>query len=189
GAVLDKLRAEGLEDNTLVFFLSDNGGPTRELTSSNAPLRGEKGSLYEGGIRVPFMARFPGKIPAGRVERRAVVSLDLFATAVAAAGLDVSGAGAGDGVDLLPFLAGKIEGEPRESIFWRVGGKGALRSGKWKIVRDAGRNRADAAWQLFDLSEDIGETRDLAAARPEVHRDLVSRWEALNSEMIDPLWR
>lgn len=123
GAVLDKLRAEGLEDNTLVFFLSDNGGPTRELTSSNAPLRGEKGSLYEGGIRVPFMARFPGKIPAGRVERRAVVSLDLFATAVAAAGLDVSGAGAGDGVDLLPFLAGKIEGEPRESIFWRVGGK------------------------------------------------------------------
>jgi arylsulfatase B len=86
GQILAKLRAAGLEDDTLVFFLSDNGGPTRELTSSNKPLRGEKGSVYEGGVRVPFMVRWPGRLPAGSTYEQPVSSTDIFATAAAVAG-------------------------------------------------------------------------------------------------------
>ena len=80
GGIMKKLADENLEKDTLVFFLSDNGGPTRELTSSNHPLRGEKGQMYEGGIRVPFLFQWPGKVPAGKTFDRPVLSTDIFAT-------------------------------------------------------------------------------------------------------------
>ena len=91
GMIMSKLRREGLEDNTLIFFLSDNGGPTRELTSSNLPLRGGKGSLYEGGIRIPFIVQWKNELPAGSVNDHPVISLDIFATIAAATGSPVNG--------------------------------------------------------------------------------------------------
>jgi arylsulfatase B len=111
GKVLAQLRACGVEENTLVVFLSDNGGPTKELTSSNAPLRGGKGDLWDGGIRVPFIVSWKTRIPAGRVMDVPVVSMDATATALELAGA-VSGQAKRDGVSFMPLLAGKTTAVP-----------------------------------------------------------------------------
>ncbi|MDA7858755.1 sulfatase [Mariniblastus sp.] len=188
GAVMNQLRKSGLEENTLVFFLSDNGGPTRELTSSNLPLRGEKGQMYEGAIRVPYMVQWKGKIPAGEVYHQPVSSFDIYATAVAnSAGVTVPEQV--EGVDLLPFLKGEDQGRPHETLYWRQGGKAAMRHGDWKIVRMGKRLQAGRAkWELYDLSKDISEQTNLAGVHPEILAELISRWNEMNSEMVDPLF-
>lgn len=188
GAVMNQLRKSGLEENTLVFFLSDNGGPTRELTSSNLPLRGEKGQMYEGAIRVPYMVQWKGKIPAGEVYHQPVSSFDIYATAVAnSAGVTVPEQV--EGVDLLPFLKGEDQGRPHETLYWRQGGKAAMRHGDWKIVRMGKRLQAGRAkWELYDLSKDVSEQTNLAGVHPEILAELISRWNEMNSEMVDPLF-
>ena len=180
GRILAKLRDAGLEDNTLIFFLSDNGGPTRELTSSNEPLRGGKGQTYEGGIRIPFMVQWKDRLRAGQVRDEPVISLDIFATAAAAAGAKTGRAL--DGVDLLPYLTGAKKTAPHETLFWRYGQNAALRRGNWKLVRQG------PEFQLYDLSNDVGETLDLAAKRPEVLRELTAAWNEMNAQMVPPLW-
>lgn len=182
GRVTAKLRACGLEERTLIVFLSDNGGPTKELTSSNRPLRGGKGELYEGGVRVPFILQWKGTLPAGHVESRMVSAVDLFPTALAAAGATLPSNL--DGVNLLPYLTQPDERPIRAEHFWRVGGQAALRRGDWKIVRF--RN---GPWQLYNLAKDPGETQNLAADCPEKLRELEEAWRSLNSQMIQPLWR
>lgn len=185
GRLLDVLEEEGISDNTLVVFLSDNGGPTRELTSSNVPLRGEKGSLFEGGVRVPFLMQFPGKIEAGTVYDEPILSLDLFPTSLQLAGLKPPMNT--DGVDLLPYLSGESIGAPHESIFWRVGNKGALRKGDWKLVRNPRRGEP-GPWQLYNLADDIGETNDLADSEESILKDLTRTWEDYDDEMIEPVF-
>jgi arylsulfatase B len=138
GEVLAKVREEQLEEKTLIFFLSDNGGPTRELTSSNLPLRGEKGQMYEGGLRVPFMVQWKSKIPAGKVFDKPVVSVDMFATAARLSGAKMPTNL--DGVDLMPFLTGRQAGAPHETFYWRQGPKTALRHGDWKLVTATGNS-------------------------------------------------
>lgn len=188
GAVMNQLRKSGLEENTLVFFLSDNGGPTRELTSSNLPLRGEKGQMYEGAMRVPYMVQWKGKIPAGEVYHQPVSSFDIYATAVAnSAGVTVPEQV--EGVDLIPFLKGEDQGRPHETLYWRQGGKAAMRHGDWKIVRMGKRLQAGRAkWELYDLSKDISEQTNLAGVHPEILAELISRWNEMNSEMVEPLF-
>ena len=185
GEVVATLEKTGLTDNTIVAFVSDNGGPTRELTSSNKPLRGEKGTMYEGGIRVPFLLKWPGQIPAGVTDDRPVISLDISATALTAAGARVPADA--DGVDLMPYLQGHRSKRPHETLYWRAGRKAALRHGDWKLVRNPGRGQP-ADWQLFDLRHDLAETQNLAATQPERLAELVERWEAINAEMMDPVW-
>ena len=180
GAIRRELSERGLAENTLVLFLSDNGGPTAELTSTNAPLRGGKGSMYEGGIRVPMLAAWPGVLPPGETVETPVSSLDLAATALAAASGDVPDDW--DGVNLLPTLARVAPDRPRDPFYWRMGGKAALLAGDAKIVRP----RADAAWELYDLAADPAETTDLAATRPELLARLVRLWEDRNAEMVPP---
>jgi len=188
GAVMSQLRKSGLEENTLVFFLSDNGGPTRELTSSNLPLRGEKGQMYEGAIRVPYMVQWKGEIPAGKVYHQPVSSFDIYATAVANSD-GVTVPNQVEGVDLVPFLTGEDRGRPHETLFWRQGGKAAMRHGDWKIVRMGKRLQAGRAkWELYDLSKDISEQTNLADAQPEILSELIARWNEMNSEMADPLF-
>jgi arylsulfatase B len=182
GRVLARIRAEGLEERTLIVFLSDNGGPTRELTSSNRPLRGEKGQLLEGGIRVPMLLQWKGRVPAGEVESRMVSSLELLPTALAAAGGKPPAAL--DGVDLLPHLGRKTATAIRAQHYWRVGPQAALRAGDWKIYR----GRGESTWQLFNLADDIGEQRDLAATNAGKVAELERAWQALDREMIEPLW-
>jgi arylsulfatase B len=182
GRVLEKLRDRGLEKQTLVVFLSDNGGPTRELTSSNLPLRGEKGQLLEGGIRVPFLMRWKDQLPAGLVERRPVISLDIAATVLAAAGSRRPPSP--DGVNLVPRLTATDTGVIHSRLFWRLGPQAALREGDWKIHR----GRGDESWQLFDLVKDPGESNNLAGDQPDRLAKLEALWKALNAEMVAPLW-
>lgn len=186
GRVLDAIDAAGVSDNTLIAFLSDNGGPTRELTSSNAPLRGEKGNLHEGGIRVPFFLKYPAMVEAGQVYEKPVISLDLFPTSLALAGLDAEKEY--DGVDLIPYLRGEKTGAPHETLFWRVGNRAALRQGDWKIVREQRAGQA-GPWQLYDLANDIGETKDLAKEETERLERLVTIWEGHDAEMVEPAFR
>lgn len=184
GRLLDALDASGQAGRTLVLILSDNGGPTAELTSSNRPFRGGKGQLYEGGIRVPMWARWPGRLPAGRVESRPVSSMDWMATTMAAAGLPIpSGL---DGVHLLPFLATADSRSIHDRLCWRYGGQAAIREGPWKLLR---RRHGDA-WKLYDLATDPGESTDIAGRHPDVRDRLVERgstWAAgLPSPRTDP---
>jgi arylsulfatase A-like enzyme len=181
--VLGKLREQGLEENTLVFFLSDNGGPTRELTSSNLPLRGEKGQMYEGGLRVPFMIRWPAQISSGTVYQEPVSSLDIFPTAAAAAHAPASTAL--DGVDLLPYLTGRQTGTPHRALYWRQGSKTALRMGDWKLVQMR-RDTAQPKWELYNLANDIGETHDLATSNAEKAAEVKAVWQSYNAQMVDP---
>ena len=182
GRVLDRLENEDLVNNTLVVFLSDNGGPTRELTSSNHPFRGGKGTLWEGGVRVPFLVRWPARVPAGHIESRMASTLDLVPTTLAAAGVSIpSGL---DGADFLPHLTGRENGPIRERHYWRMGGRAALREGDWKIHRPA----SDREWELYDLAVDPGETRDLSGREPGRRDLLVAAFDRLDSEMAEPLW-
>jgi arylsulfatase A-like enzyme len=177
GQVLSKLREKGLEQDTLICFLSDNGGPTAELTSSNLPLRGGKGHLFEGGIRVPFAMQWKGRIPAGSVSNQVVSSLDILPTSLAAAGLPTPANL--DGVNVLDTASLAH----RKSLFWRYGPSLALRRGNWKVVK-----QRTAEFQLFDLDRDPGETNDLSFAKSEIKKDLVAELETTNQQMAAPLW-
>jgi arylsulfatase A-like enzyme len=184
GRVLDTLRRLNLEEDTLVFFLSDNGGPTPQTTSSNAPLRGYKGQVLEGGIRVPFLMQWKGRVPAGRVYRNPVMSLDIHPTALAAAGATIRPEWSLDGVSLLPYLTGNNPGKPHETLYWRFHQQHAIRQGDWKLVTASGSPRP----QLFNLAQDIGESKDLAAAMPAKVKELEAAWQAWNAQLQDPKW-
>lgn len=181
GDVLNTLRARGLEDDTLVFFISDNGGITASNTSRNDPLRGYKGQLYEGGIRVPFALRWPGRIPAGTVYHRPVSSLDVTPTALTAAGAALPADL--DGVDLAPCLSRAKTGDPHEQLCWRMGRKTAIRRGDWKLLREA-----QGDWEFYDLADDIGEQTNLAQDEPERLAELQAALAAWDAEMVEPLW-
>jgi arylsulfatase A-like enzyme len=182
GRVLAKLRSSGLEENTFIVFLSDNGGPTKELTSSNAPLRGGKGDLWEGGIRIPYIVSWKGRLPASRVVNAPVISMDASVTALAVAGAPLEKAKL-DGSSLLPLLDAAAEAQLHDTLFWRVGKKNALRHGDWKLIHEGG------AWRLFNLATDVSETADLAAREPARVEELSVLWNQWNSEQIEPLWR
>jgi arylsulfatase B len=182
GRVVSRLRAEGLEQRTLIVFLSDNGGPTRELTASNQPLRGEKGQLLEGGIRVPLIVRWPGQLRSGKADRRLVSALDLMPTALDAAGIKPPAAL--DGASLLPHLQHDSTNPIRAAHYWRVGNRAAYRVGDWKIYRPS----AGAPWQLYDVRSDLGEMHDMAAAQPARVAAMEAEWNGLDGQMAAPLW-
>lgn len=183
GRVLAKVRALGQEENTLIFFYSDNGGPTPQTTASNEPLRGYKGQLYEGGIRVPFLAQWKGHLPAGMVYREMVMGFDCHATALAAAGVPFPTDKPLDGIDLLPFLTGRQTGRPHERLFWRAGENRAARVGEWKLVQGRGGETG-----LFNLKVDIGETTNLAAREPARLKELQAAYEAWEKQMMPAQW-
>jgi arylsulfatase B len=188
GKVLAQLRYSGIEENTLVVFLSDNGGPTQELTSSNAPLRGGKGELWDGGIRVPFIASWKKHINASQVVEAPVASIDATATALKLAGVlapepSTKAEAKLDGINFMPLLTGKTTQLPERPLFWRVGKKNALRSGNWKVIRDG------KEWQLYDLTHDISETTNLASKEPARVQQMSALWDKWNAEQMEPLWR
>jgi arylsulfatase A-like enzyme len=181
GTVLQALERCDLRKNTLVFFLSDNGGPENSNGSCNDPLRGQKGQVYDGGIRVPFLASWPGVLPAGVVYEAPVISLDITRTALAVSGAVADGENARlDGVNLIPYFCGQIDSAPHEALFWRQadGDVWAVRAGDYKLLRDA--RDADAP-ELYQISEDIGESRDLADEEAERVSSLHQAWERWNA--------
>ncbi len=185
GRVLAKLREIGQEENTIVVYLADNGGPTPSTTSKNGPLRGLKATTLEGGVRVPFMMQWKGKLPAGKTYEHPVIQLDLLPTFLAAAGGKADPEWKLDGVNLLPYLAGENPGRPHESLYWRFGEQWAIRHGDWKLVS----SRIDGKEpRLFNLAEDIGEAKDLLAAQPEKTRELRALWDQWNAGQAKALW-
>jgi arylsulfatase A-like enzyme len=196
GKLLAKLREEKLEDNTLIFFISDNGGPTMRGTtinaSSNAPLRGSKRTTLEGGVRVPFLIKWPGRVPAGKIYESPVIQLDILPTALAAAGVEVKPEWKLDGVDLLPYLTGAKAKKPHDILYWRFGAQMAIRKGDWKLVRydpnvDENKTGINPA-KLYNLADDIGESNDLAAKEPARVKELQAAWDEWNKGNVPPLW-
>jgi arylsulfatase A-like enzyme len=183
GEVLAVLRQSEQEANTLVWFFSDNGGPVSVTHSDNTPLRGAKGAVYEGGIRVPVLVSWPGRLPQKVDFAQPVSSLDVFATAVALAGATVPPDHALDGVDILPHLTGEATGAPRARLFWRSGGgtRFAVREGDWKLV-----GGEESTTQLFNLAADIGEGQDQATANPDVVGRLRQAYDTWNKDNIAP---
>jgi len=204
GKVLAKLRAEHLEENTLVVFFSDNGGPTMLGTtingSRNDPLRGSKRTTLEGGVRVPLALQWKGTLPAGKQYDRPVIQLDLLPTFLAAAGVSPDLEWKLDGVNLLPYLTGRDTGAPHETLYWRMGRQMAVRQGDWKLVRydqvaDGGRpaSRKDGSsgvtpLRLYNLAQDIGEAHDLASRIPQKLAELEAVWERWNAQLAQPRW-
>lgn len=186
GAILKKLNDLQLSDNTIIIFLSDNGGPTRELTSSNLPLNGGKGTVFEGGIRVPMMLQWPSRISPGKVVDHPVSSLDLFPTLLKMAGIDPPRADRLDGISWWDREKKSLDwtGFKDRSLFWKLGDRHALRSGNWKILRQKQKK-----WQLFHLGQDMNETSDLSDAYPDKTAQLDHIWENYQSQMIPPRWK
>ena len=189
GDVLKTLRELGLEKNTLVICHSDNGGILHTFPSNNGPLRGGKGQTYEGGIRVPAVMQWPARIPAGTVSRADAAHFDVFATALEAAGIPIpakNGKFPVHGVSLLTHAQTKAATPlPDRYLFWDLYGQCGALHGKWKLVGEIGnhhgrfanavRDAEKAKFELFDLDEDIGEKRNVAADYPEIYADLKQR--------------
>lgn len=174
GKVTESLRRENLDDRTLIFFLSDNGGHPIANGAQNRPLKREKGTVYEGGIRVPFVVRWTERIPSGRKFSHPVISLDIAATALAAAG--VTPDAPLDGIDLVPYLSEKTDQPPHEALYWRFVDQHAIRHGKWKLTTPRGEPEG-----LYDLSTDISESKDVSAANPDIVanlRTMYAQWDA-----------
>lgn len=181
GAVLDKVREEKLEKDTLIIFLSDNGGPTLGTTAKNDPLKGYKTQVHEGGIRVPFMVQWVGHVPAGKTYGKPVISLDILPTAVAAAGGKVDDRV--EGVDFIPFITGKNAGTPHESLFWRFNGQSAIRKGEWKLSKHPTKGL-----RLYNLKDDPGEKKDLSGEYADKVSELGAAWDKWDSKNTKPLW-
>lgn len=203
GRVLGALRSRQVDRNTLVIFINDNGGggshtpPHTRNTARNAPLRGYKFDLWEGGIRVPMIMRFPGHVPGGVRYNKAVSSMDIAPTCLRAAGGELPGERPFDGVDLMPYLAGQNKSAPHPLLCWEnrawLGPRGkqrpapgqhnqAIRKGNWKAVRLAG----DPEWQLFRLDSDPGEQHDMATEYPGVTNDLIAEFGRWREAMPEP---
>lgn len=182
GKITDKLNKEGLLDNTLIIFLSDNGG-AHNNQSSNEPLKGFKGNKYEGGMRVPFILHWPSRIEGGKVFDGLTSSLDIFPTSLAAAGAPESAFDQLDGVTLLPFLTGEKEGDPHEKLFWRKDQAAAARVGDYKLIRVE-----QLGYRLYNLEENRAETENLTEAENEQLEFLKAQMEQWEDQLMAPLW-
>lgn len=194
GRVLAAVNASSAAANTLVFFISDNGGPTRSTSSRNDPLRGVKAQLWEGGIRVPFMMRWSrGGVPAGMTCAQPVISLDITATALRAAGVVSSEM---EGVDLVALARDGCAAPAHEGLFWRYGDQWAVRMGDWKLVVARADRTADAeapsvqgrSPQLYNLRDDIAESKDLSGEMPERVAKMRAAFDAWNAANIPAKW-
>jgi arylsulfatase A-like enzyme len=183
GRVMQKIRDMGQEDNTIVFFVGDNGGPTASTTSQNGALRGFKMTTFEGGPRVPFFMQWKGKIKSGQVIDYPVLNLDILPTCVTAAGGAVEPSWKLDGVDLTPHLTGAKTAKPHETIYWRFGEQWGVRHGDWKLVVSKGGSGKP---ELYDLAHDIGESKDLATAENTKVAELQKLYDAWNAEQAEP---
>jgi len=185
GRVLAELRKQGLETNTLVFYLSDNGGP-RTNGSTNAPLRGTKGTPWEGGIHVPFAVQWPGHLPSGVKYNPPISSLDIFATMAALVDIPKSPERPLDGVNLMPYLTGKNQGDPHKAIYLRMYDSGAfaVRSGDFKEVI----SKKGSAPELYLISQDISETTNVVSSQPQEIQRLDQLRKAWEAQLISPVF-
>jgi len=202
GKVRKKLVETGQEKNTLVLFISDNGGPTMQGVtingSLNYPFRGSKRTTLDGGIHVPFVISWAGHVKPG-VYTKPVIQLDATTTALVTAGINVKPEWKLDGVNLLPYISGKNTGIPHDALYWRLANQMAIRMGDYKLVRydknaDTVQTKRGGGAppvteaKLYRLSTDIGENNDLSRSMPEKAKELQAKWNAWNATLIKPLW-
>ena len=184
GKVLNRIKELGLDKNTLIVFTNDNGGPSDANESSNNPLSGTKANHLEGGIRVPFLMSWPGKLKPNTVYDNPISTLDLLPTFITAAGGNVSNIKGLDGVDLIPFLTENTTEKPHETLYWKKEARGAVRHNDWKLVRFP-----DRPAELYNIKEDISEVNDLAAEHPEKVRELYKMLFNWELTLERPLWQ
>ena len=185
GKILAALRAEGLDQNTLVIFTSDNGGAGYiGLPDVNKPYRGFKSTFFEGGIHAPFFMRWPGVIQAGSRFPYPVGHVDIFATAAGAAHADIPKDRVIDGVDLLPYLAGKAAGRPHQTLFWRSGQYKVVLDGDWKLQSSEAQGKV---W-LYDLATDPTERHELSKAEPQRTAAMLALLKAQDAANAKPAW-
>lgn len=190
GKIMDALENAGIAENTLVVFISDNGGPASTNASINAPFNGKKGTLLEGGIRVPFIMHWPGHLTAGEVYDHPVSALDLTPTFVSLAGGTITEENNFDGVNLMPFLTLQNDQIPHEEMKWKFTISAVIREGNWKLVR-----LPDRLPLLFDLNTDISEQHDVAMENMEITKNLLKKlgdWDVRLPHPLfleGPMWR
>jgi len=184
GQLVDLLTEINIRDNTMIVFLSDNGG--RLDVANNGTYRGHKGMLFEGGIRVPFAISWPAKLPRGKTFNEPVISLDLFTTFMAAAGVKAGVNDKLDGINLLPYLSFNGKTLTDRALYWRVanGKEYAVRKGAYKLLKSAYKNKT----MLFNIEQDHHEISDISSENPEIVAQLVNLYENWNDELTTPKW-
>lgn len=183
GALLTKVRELELENNTLVVFVSDNGC-AESRPGSNAPYSGGKYTTYEGGIRMPFLMKWPGHLEAGQVYEQPVSTLDILPTVAAACGVSLADTQTLDGVNLLPYLSKQIEGVPHEALFWKLAGYAAVRVGRWKLYMEPKKGLE----YVYDLLTDPEERYDVKAEQSAVYAELKRRYDSWNASLPPRSW-
>ncbi len=184
GRVLDKLEELNLTQNTLIIFTNDNGGPSDTNASVNDPLSGTKANHLEGGIRVPFLIKWSGKIPENSVYHYPISTLDLLPTFINVVGGNLEATNDMDGVNLLPYITGVNADRPHQTLYWKKESRGAIREGDWKLLRFP-----DRPAELYNIVEDISETSNLANFYPELVKDLYKKFFEWELTLERPRWQ
>ena len=184
GEIMDQLKASGIEENTMIFFASDNGGATYTGATDNGDLKGGKITHFEGGLNVPFIMKWEGVLEPGTQYHEPVSLMDIFPTAAFTGHILSPGNIAIDGINLMPFISGKEPGPPHEYLFWRTGFNETIRHGKWKLLV----NDRDGYVMLYDLESDKQEIYNLAEEHPEIIDRMMARFAGWEKDMVDPAW-
>ena len=186
GAITDKVKDLGLEENTLIIFLSDNGGAEYTGAADNSPLKGGKFTNFEGGINIPFMMQWKGKIPMGMTYDKPVSALDIFATTTALAQVKLPEDRDFDGVNLMPYLldSNYIHQTPHDALFWRSEYHKAVRKGDWKLIQDDLSKRTI----LYHIKTDKNEQHNVASDNPEIVKGLQADFQKWEEKLINPKW-
>jgi arylsulfatase A-like enzyme len=185
GDIHNKVIDAGLEDNTIIIFISDNGGATYTGATDNGPLKGGKLNQFEGGINVPFVMKWKGHIEEAMVYNPAVSSLDIYATVAEAAGIPLPSDRTYDGVDLMPFLIGHEQSAPHDVLYWRADHIWVIRKGIYKLIMST----RDGWVELYDLKEDKSEIYNLRDDYPEIVHSLIEQHRKWQRELPEkPLW-
>ncbi len=186
GAVVKKIKDEGLENNTIIIFLSDNGGATYTRATTNAPLRGGKCTHFDGGLLVPFFIKYPDVLKGNTLYDEPISSLDIFSTIAAVTNTSLPTDRVYDGVNLMPYLTDKKDSLPHKVFYWRNGYSQAIRNGDWKLYI----NKKSNLLYLFNVVNDRGEQHDLSKQYPEKVNELqkqLEQWE--HTQFIKPRWK
>lgn len=184
GKLLNVIDAEGIRDNTLVIYTNDNGGPSDTNVANNYPLSGTKANHLEGGIRVPFLMRWPGITQGGEQFTKPISLLDMLPTFFQAAGGHNQQLGDIDGVNLLPYITGMNNSRPHQTLYWKKENRGAIRDGDWKLLRFP-----DRPAELYDLSTDISESNNLAYQHPDIVKHLYKKLFNWELTLERPAWQ